>query len=129
MKEKSWTRREFAASAAIAGTISALESATAQTHRKNLPGEPSEVPVARRVSLDDDWRFTRGDVAGAEPEGFPAAHGLVSICRPTGASQSRPEAAYNPSNSALRLHSTASVSRRISATGDHEEHTAPTSHN
>lgn len=55
---------------AIAGTAAAVESATAQTHWSKPRVVAKEVPLSRRVSLDDDWRFTRGDVAGAETPSF-----------------------------------------------------------
>ncbi|HEU5403734.1 MAG TPA: glycoside hydrolase family 2 TIM barrel-domain containing protein [Terriglobales bacterium] len=73
MREKNWTRREFVTSVAIAGAVSALESASAQAHHKTPGAAAQEALAARKVSLDDGWKFTRGDVPGAEALDFPDA--------------------------------------------------------
>ncbi|HKO18151.1 MAG TPA: beta galactosidase jelly roll domain-containing protein, partial [Acidobacteriaceae bacterium] len=73
MKEQRWTRREFVTNATIAGTVSAMGwDATAQAHKRAAsPAMVSTLPsLSRHASLDDDWMFTRGDIAGAEAPGF-----------------------------------------------------------
>ncbi|HKO20274.1 MAG TPA: glycoside hydrolase family 2 TIM barrel-domain containing protein, partial [Acidobacteriaceae bacterium] len=72
MKEQRWTRREFVTTAAMVGTVSAIGwEATAQTaERSASPAAAMPPSMLRRANLDDDWRFTRGDIAGAEAPRF-----------------------------------------------------------
>ena len=59
------TRRDFVATATVAGV-----AATLGVHAAGSAAADAAQPVARRVSFDAGWRFSRGDFAGAADPGF-----------------------------------------------------------
>jgi beta-galactosidase len=76
MKLQRWTRREFVASAGMAGAGSAIAwHAAAQTRKGTsaIGAVSNAQAVSRRASLDDGWVFTRGDITGAEAPSFADA--------------------------------------------------------
>ena len=59
------TRRDFVATATVAGV-----AATLGVNAAGSAAADAAQPVARRVSFDAGWRFSRGDFAGAADPGF-----------------------------------------------------------
>src|ERR1700722_6349675 len=68
-----FTRREFLNSAAQVGVVSQLKLDAA-----SAPSSDAAVP--RKQSFDDRWRFSRGDIAGAQlPDFQDAAWSAVNL--------------------------------------------------